>query len=274
MSVRPVLLVRALGGDDRDADALRALGLAVVEDPWLVVAASTDDGAVARAEQVLEEVAQRADLLLVTSRAALRALTELVGEERVRAALAAGVLRGLEAAAVGPVSAALVRDLGMPEVIVPDEPTARGLTATLRARGGAPLRAVLPCGAKAMRGLAEGLCEDGWHVEQVVLYDTVRVAVVPPSAERLAAGAFSAIVLRSPTAVRAVAERVPVVPAGTAIVCGGPTTAAEARGRWTDGVVVSDAPTAEAVARAVRAAIAADVPVGGAGRSDDTEGRT
>jgi uroporphyrinogen-III synthase len=44
----PVLLVRAAGGEDRDAEALRALGIEVIEDPYLVVAPCADHDAPAR----------------------------------------------------------------------------------------------------------------------------------------------------------------------------------------------------------------------------------
>ena len=258
--VRPVLLVRARGGDDRDAEALAALGLPVVEDPWLVVGTSSDPGAHGRAERTLDLIATEADVLLLTSRTALVALAELVGADRLRAAVEAGVARGLVGAAVGPRSAEALADLGLGDVLVPEEATARGLLAALRDRGGAPARAVLPCGAQAMRGLADGLRDDRWEVDAVVLYDTSPVAEVPASAVALAAGAYGAIVLRSPTAVRAVAARVATVPATTAVVCGGPTTAAEARARWSIEVVVSPYPTAAPFARTVAAA------VGGAAR--------
>jgi uroporphyrinogen-III synthase len=267
-----VLLVRAAGGDDRDAEVLRALGVTVVEDPYLVVAACSDPGAPARAGRVLDAVRADADLLLLTSRAAVRALEVLVGRDALLAAVAAGVERGLRGAAVGPATAEALRTLGVTDVLEPAVATSRGLLAALRATAGhagpahagpahaGPGRAVLPCGAQAMKGLGAGLVDDGWEVEEVVVYTTDEVAHVPESAAELAGGRIAALVLRSPTAVRAVARHVPVLPAGTVPVCGGPTTAAAARETWGREPAVSAGPTAEEVARTVR-----DVLGGGTG---------
>jgi uroporphyrinogen-III synthase len=256
----PVLLVRARGGEDGDADALRALGITVIEDPYLVVATCTDDGALGRARSVLTALRDEADLLLLTSRAALRALDGLVGRDALLAAVREGMTRGLWGAAVGPSTAAALRELGLTDVLEPAVATSRGLIAALRARAaeeGHPAgRAVLPCGAQAMKGLGGGLVEDGWQVDEVVVYVTEDIAGVPPSVTALAAGDVRAVVLRSPTAVRAVARHVPVLPAGATIVCGGPTTAAAASATWSVAPVVSEGPTADAVARTVAAVLA------------------
>jgi uroporphyrinogen-III synthase len=262
---RPVLLVRAAGGDDRDAEALGALGIDVVEDPYLVVAPCEDPGAVGRAAAVLDALREDADVLLLTSRAAVRALDALVGRAALRDAIAAGVTRGLWGAAVGPATADALRELGIVDVLEPAVPTSRGLLADLRDRSAADgstegrsgaLRAVLPCGARAMKGLGSGLTDDGWHVDEVVVYTTEDVAHTPESVADLRAGRIAAVVLRSPTAVRALARHVPTFPDGTVRVCGGPTTLAASDAVWGAGSVVSDAPTAEAVARTVAAVLA------------------
>lgn len=249
---RPVLLVRATGGEDRDAEALAARDVACVQDPYLVTGTCRDPDAASRAARVVALVRDEADVLLLTSRTAIRSLEELVGAEVVRDAVAAGAVRGLVGAAVGPSTARVLRDLGLAEVVEPEVATSRGLLARLRAGADArPRSAVLPCGAQAMKGLAEGLRADGWTVEEVVLYTTEQVDHVPASAIRLAAGELAAVVVRSPTAVQAVAARVPGLPAGTTVVCGGPTTAAAARETFDASVVVSDGPTPEAVADTV-----------------------
>jgi uroporphyrinogen-III synthase len=250
----PVLLVRAAGGDDRDADALRALGVDVIEDPYLVVAPSSDEAVTGRAERVLEALRDDVDLLLLTSRATVRALDALVGREALSAAVAAGVARGMRGAAVGPSTAAALREIGVVDVLEPEVATSRGLLRELReraAREGTAGHALLPCGAQAMKGLGEGLVEDGWRVEQIVVYVTDEVAGVPESVADLAAGRIAALVLRSPTAVRAVARHVPVLPPGTVPVCGGPTTAGAVSATWDVAHVVSEGPTADEVARTV-----------------------
>ncbi|MFP4311158.1 MAG: uroporphyrinogen-III synthase [Nitriliruptoraceae bacterium] len=268
-ATHPVLLVRAAGGVDRDAEVLAARSVPLVQDPYLVTGTCRDPDAPRRAERVAALLRDEADVLLLTSRTAVRALEDLLGAEVVRAAVSAGVARGLRGAAVGPSTAQLLREIGIEEVVVPAEATSRGLLATLRAEaaaaeGASPEgrgpRAVLPCGAQAMKGLGEGLRADGWQVEEVVLYTTEQVETAPPTVADLAAGRFGAVVVRSPTAVRAVAAWVPRLPAGTTLVCGGPTTAAAARDIFDARVVVSDGPTPEAVADAVVRVLAGAAP--------------
>jgi uroporphyrinogen-III synthase len=271
----PVLLVRAVGGEDRDAEALRALGCDVVEDPYLIVTPCTDGAAGERAARVLEAVRHDADLLLLTSRSAVRALDALVGREALSAAVAAGVARGLRGAAVGPTTADVLRELGLDDVLEPEIATSRGLLAALRERTAREQtdagRAVLPCGAQAMKGLGAGLVADGWQVEEVVVYVTEDVPGVPRSVEDLRAGCIAALVLRSPTAVRAVARHVSVLPSGTVAVCGGPTTAAEVMAVWGVAPVVSAGPTSEEVARTVATVLAAAADPSGTTEAEGVE---
>jgi uroporphyrinogen-III synthase len=246
-----VLLVRAIGGDDRDAEALRARGLSVVEDPYLRVAACTDAAAAGRAQHVLDAITTSADWLVVTSQASLRALTEILGDDAVRASICAGVVRGMQTAAVGSATARALEALGVPNVLVPSTATAAALLETLSAL---PAGAVVaPQGSQAMKGLTSGLRERGWVVDEQVVYETATVRVRPPTADRLADGGFAAVVFRSPTALRAVAAYVSPFPENTLAVCGGPTTAAQARQLAIGTVVVSPEPTAEAVADTVHA---------------------
>jgi uroporphyrinogen-III synthase len=270
-----VLLVRAADGEDRDAEALRAVGLEVIEDPYLVVAPCTDDDAQARAARVLDALRRGADLFLLTSRSAIRALDRLVGREALVDAVAEGVTRGLRGAAVGPSTAAALRDLGLTDVLEPEVATSRGLLAALRERAGREGEdaghAVLPCGAQAMKGLGSGLLEDGWWIEEVVVYTTEEVPAVPTSAAALAAGRIPVLVLRSPTAVRAVARHVPVLPGGTVPVCGGPTTASAVAATWDIEHVVSDGPTADEVARTVASVLAGTAPESGSAAAGGAE---
>jgi uroporphyrinogen-III synthase len=128
-------------------------------------------------------------------------------------------------------------------------PTAAGLRAELAALP--PASVIAPQGNQAMKGLAGGLRDVGWSIDEVVVYETSAVGQRPTSANRLVAGEFGAIVLRSPTAVRAVASFVPRLPEQTVIVCGGPTTAAEAERLGLGTVVISPGPTPETVADTV-----------------------
>lgn len=253
--MREVLLVRALGGDDRDAEALTSRGIPIVEDPYLTVAACVDDGAADRARHCLAAITDTADWLVVTSQAALRALTQLTGRSAVVDALATGQARGLQVATVGSATQRVLAELGARDVVVPSVSTAAALQGVLATRPAASV--IAPQGSQAMKGLAFGLRELGWQVDEQVVYETATVPDRPVSADPLAAGSFAAVVFRSPTALRAVARFVPRLPDSTLVVCGGPTTAAEAERLAIGTVVVSPAPTADAVADTVLAALAA-----------------
>ena len=251
-----VLLVRARGGDDKDAEALGARGVDVVEDPYLVVRACVDLTAVDRAEHVLTAVQVSADWLVVTSQAALRALIELTSEDRVRTCIAAGRERGIRFATVGEATRDAMEALGATPVLVPTVSTAEALRQSLADLP--PATIVAPQGSQAMKGLAGGLRDLGWEVDEQVVYETRTVDQRPDSADRLAAGDFAAVVLRSPTAVRAVATFVPRLPDSTVVVCGGPTTAAEAERVGLGTVVISRGPTANVVADTVVESLARD----------------
>jgi uroporphyrinogen-III synthase len=251
--VPDVLLVRALGGDDKDAEALRARGATVTEDPFLVVRASVDPGALERAEHVLDAVGTDADWLVATSQAALRALIELTSEERLRDSIIHGRDRGLQFAAVGEATGAALVALGARSVLVPEVNTAEALRAELATRS--PSTIVAPQGSQAMKGLAGGLRAVGWQVDEVVVYETSTVTERPAAADALVAGDFAVVVLRSPTAARAVASFVPRLTDRTTVVCGGPTTAAEVERLALGTVVVSPGPTADAVADTVLACL-------------------
>ena len=247
--VRDALLVRALGGEDKDAESLRARGVSVVEDPYLVVATCADEGAARRAAAVLEAIEADSDWLVVTSRAALRALTDLAGEDRVRAAIRSGSDRGMGFATVGDTTRTALEQLGASDVLVPAVSTAEALRGELAGRPAGSI--VAPQGSQAMKGLASGLRSLGWRVDEQVVYETTTVAARPPTADRLSSGGFGVVVLRSPTAVRAVTGFAGTLPEQTAAVCGGPTTAAAARAAGIGTVVVSPGPTAAAVADTV-----------------------
>lgn len=251
--MREVLLVRALAGDDRDAEALRARGVDVVEDPYLSVAACADAAAVDRAGHCVAEIASGADWLVVTSQAALRALSELTGADALRESMVKGQARGLRIATVGAATAAALAELCAVDVLVPSVSTAAALEEQLATLG--PASVIAPQGSQAMKGLASGLRALGWQIDEQVVYETTTVTERPASADRLAAGAFAAVVFRSPTALRAVTTFVPRLPDGTLVVCGGPTTAAEAERLAIGTVVVSPAPTADAVADTVVSAL-------------------
>lgn len=257
LAARPVLLVRADVGDDRDAPALTQRGMVVVRDPYLRIDPSGDPGAEQRAREVLDEMAQGSDWCVLTSRAALRSLVALTSPHAVATAMVRGSARGLRVIAVGGATAALLREFGASEVSVPEENSAAGVLGLLA--GERPGRVVLPRGTLAMGDIAAVLDERGWSTVDRVLYETTTVVERPQTADLLAAGHFSAIVLRSPSAVRAVAHHVPVLPVGTALACGGPSTAAEVRRLGLGDPAVGRGPSADDMADLVAAITSQEV---------------
>lgn len=252
----PRVLVVRPAGVDRDHDALVARGIDVVSDAYLTVEPCSDSAAASRIAATLETIADRANWLITTSRAAPQAMATIATPLLLAAAIEAGARRGLRFAAVGPAAAAALRAHGAADVHVPDQHTADGLLAELRQYP--PATAVVPLGDQAGPTIPDGLRAHGWNVDSPVVYVTAPVASRPTTADRLAAGEFAVVVLRSPSAARAVRQFVPELPGGVIAVCGGPTTAAVARELGFATIVVSDAPTPGAIASAVESALAGD----------------
>jgi uroporphyrinogen-III synthase len=89
--------------------------------------------------------------------------------------------------------------------------------------------AVLPRSDIADAVIPATLEARGWSLVPQVLYRTRPVEQPPASLAALKSGGFDAIVLRSPSAARAVRHFTDALPERTRIVCGGPTTAMAAR---------------------------------------------
>lgn len=130
-------------------------------------------------------------------------------------------------AAVGPATADALRGAGLPVDLVP---TGAGSAAALAAdwptaRPGESV--LLPQSEIAGSTLRERLTASGFAVFPVVAYRTV---ITPPSgavATRLAAGSYQAVLLTSPSTVRALAE-VPIADGTVLAAIGGSTAAAAA----------------------------------------------
>lgn len=238
-----VLVIRAQGTPDTDVAALRARGLRVEADPYLTVAPCDDDAARERAADVLEACGRPGGWLIVTSAAGVRALVTLCGAAAVHAAVTTA-----RVAAVGPTSAAALAAVGAHDVVAPPSPTASGLLGLLRSVPASA--AALPRSTIADPLLPDTLRARGWTLVERVVYRTEPVVRPPRTVPRVQAGDFAAIVLRSPSAARALVQHARV-PAGTAIVAGGPTTALAARRLGLRVDAVSAQATADGVAHAV-----------------------
>ena len=249
--------MRADGTPDADGRELVARGLDVTAEPFITVAACDDDEAPVRARELLAAATTSGAWLILTSAAGARALVSLLGADDVGRGLARAEDAGVRFAAVGPTSAGALVELGVRDVLVPERAhTASALLDLLQPHG--PARAVLPRSSIGDSLLPLTLEARGWDVVGRVVYTTTPVAEPPQAAAGLRAGAFDAVVLRSPSAARAVARLAGSVATRTRVIAGGPTTALAAQRLGIDVAAVARDSRPESIADAVCDALAID----------------
>ncbi|MGV1005334.1 MAG: uroporphyrinogen-III synthase [Candidatus Nanopelagicales bacterium] len=214
-----ILLIRP-DGNEADAQALDALGLPSWIDPYLQVA-PTDP---ATGEKLLVALGEAVGWVLIASPRTLRRWAALVGADRLRAALAGAAEAGWRFGVVGAATARALGEWVTASALVPSEQSAAGL---LRELPPGPARALLPGSAIARPELAAGLRARGWDVLAAPVYRTAAVRAAPPSAAPLSRGELPGVVLRSPSAARAMLLHARP-PAATLLVAAGPTTQAAA----------------------------------------------
>ena len=190
---------------------LQALGADVLVAPTIACAPAADP------QLLLAALADRPDLLVLTSASAVAAL------------VATGApLAGVRVAAVGPATAAAARAAGMVVVAVPPVAQASALPAALGELGG--LRILLPQADLADGTLAQALRSQGAEVCTVVAYRTVAGPGVALLREPLRASEVLAITFASGSAARflvaGLGAEAHTLLAGVALVCIGPATAA------------------------------------------------
>ncbi len=261
----PVLLVRG-GAADPDVAALRDVGLAAVSDPYVRQTLNPDDGPARRLLAVLKDWAADpasagSRWVVATSAHAVAAWVDGLPPGVLAAQAAAAAAVGVRAAAVGERTADTLRGLGFADVLVPSHATAADLVAALTTQHGG--EALFPRGDLALPTLPDGLASAGWAVVHGVVYLTHPAADAPASVALLDSGEVSAVVLRSPSAARALASFVQP-PRTVAVLCAGPTTAAAAvdSGLEVAAVAASSSPrdVALAVLHAVKGDDASGVP--------------
>jgi uroporphyrinogen decarboxylase len=221
-----VLLVRP-DRNQRDADELASHGIATRTDPYLTVTPVDDPILTARLASALDRLGAD-DWVIIASPRTIDAWRTL--DPGVERRLVEATQRGVRVAAVGARTAATLPVLPA-EPLVGDGSGSASLLTALTAAGGHPA-ALLPGSSRTGRALPEGLEAAGWAVTLIPLYRTVTTASAPPSAAGLTAGHYAAVLLRSPSAVEAVARHAaPHV--DTLVLAVGATTAAAARAhRW------------------------------------------
>ncbi len=248
-----VLVTRPAGQATALGDALRRVGAVPVFCPTIEIGDPVDwadlDGALRSAS------AGAFDWVVLTSANAVQRVTQRL------AALGLPHLGSARLAAVGEVTAAALATAGLAVELVPDRQDAEGLAAAMRARGMSGQRVLYPHGSLARETLPSLLAAAGATVTAVEAYRTVPVTRIADDV--LAAfrrGEIDVLTFASPSSVEGLANglegevtHVEALPA----VCVGEVTAAAARAAGFRSVVVARRPSANAVADAVAAVLAA-----------------
>jgi len=216
---KPILLIRA-SGNESDAEALAQVGLTTVIEPFLKIEANRDP---AGANHLLEELkrAGPSTWVIATSANSIQYWAEIVGINSLRNALDEN--HNLRFAAVGSSTAKLFREYGAREILLPPLSSGRELLKELLLNP--PAQAIMPIGSLTLHELQDGLTEAGWNVVSREVYTNEIVTTEPEVISRLKNNEFGALILRSPSAVRALLRFLPhpTVP----LVCGGQSAANE-----------------------------------------------
>ncbi|MBI3430083.1 MAG: uroporphyrinogen-III synthase, partial [Actinobacteria bacterium] len=188
--------------------------------------------------------------VIATSRNSIHYWAQLVGEEAFRSELQNH--KNLNFAAIGEATAQTLRDFGAQDVFLPSLSEAATLAQELILQD-PQSTALIPGGNLAMPNLSLILRSAGWGVETAEVYRTSRVSAEPGSAELLRKGDFSAVLLRSPSAVDALLYFVSQPP--VSLVCAGSTTASALYARGLKVDALSPKPTPEVVASTIHSLI-------------------
>ena len=253
-SERPVLLIRS-EGNQPDAESLNDYGIASISEPFVLITPaliSTDATALVASlrECAADPHLAKRTWLVATSPMTVPSWLTAAGAMDLSTAVVEAAAAGVRAAATGARTASTLRDLGFSDVRVPKEASAQGLIDSLSTV--TPGRALFPRGDLSLRTLPDGLRGLGWDVNEGVVYQTTTIAERPVSAELIEQGLISAIVVRSPSTVRALLTHARV-PDSVPVVCAGRTTANAALDAGLSVAAVAASPSSAHVAHAVAA---------------------
>ncbi len=171
-----------------------------------------------------EPLRHRHDWTVFTSLHAVRGWRKALRER----GLDARVLAGSRVAAVGPKTADALEAIGVRPDVVPTVHRAAALVEDIGAAAGVAGSSVLfPCGTLARDELREGLRARGMLVNEVHVYDTLSLGPEPSTRAALERTTVDAWLFYCPSAVRGAIDA-GLDPDEAAVVCIGPTTAAEA----------------------------------------------
>jgi uroporphyrinogen III methyltransferase / synthase len=212
---KTVVVTRARAQASGMAETLAGLGADVVELPAIRIVPREGDTGVSAAVDALGEYA----LVCLTSPNGVRILFDALTER----GLDARSLAGATVAAIGPGTAAALRDYGVVADVVPERSIAEALVEALADVEVDGRRALVARAAEARDVLPDALRDRGAEVDVVALYDTVREDSDPAALERAAGADY--LTFTSSSTVRNFLAAVPDgVPDGARIVSIGPVT--------------------------------------------------
>ena len=240
MESRPVLLIRGIG-NERDERALASHGIPTVSESFTEITAGKSEEALR-----LLEIAKGGDgWVIITSRNGIDFWSSLVQPQSL-----ATIFRNnlaLKFAAVGLGSAEALTSLGVTEVLTPVERNSQGLLDLLSAHP--PATALIPLGNLSRKTLPDGLSSLGWTIHTGLLYNNAPLTHAPAAINGLLRGDYSALLLRSPSAARALAHFLPNT--SVPLICGDESTAQAARELALNVTAVGDDPSPEMIAKLV-----------------------
>ncbi|MEY4993504.1 MAG: hypothetical protein RIS82_626 [Actinomycetota bacterium] len=240
---KSVLLVRS-SDNKPDSDAFEAAGFEVISDAYLQISKLENPAGAARLLDALQN-ATPGTWLVITSINAVRYFGEQVGFENLLAAL---TNPNLNVAAIGERSAAEIEALGAKNVLLADSANAVSLSESILAKQ--PKRVILPASSIAMKSLQDAVTLAGVELITEVVYQTETVSEVPGSATALANGDIDVLVLRSPSAARAVAEYVPANQVAARVLVTGNATLTQAKSLGFTNIVVTNSTSPSALVEA------------------------
>lgn len=209
------LLIRP-SRNENEATWLSRLGFQCVIDPYLTIQQFPNPMGAHRMFEALED--QRPKWFVNTSTNAFENFENQLPPQ----AFDRLDLRTIRFAAIGEATKNQLLAMGAPEVLVSSDFSAASLADQMLRT--APVRAVIPGGNLAMRAIPDAFTKAGLEVVSEVVYHTSITKPEPESAFQLRAGEFDLVVLRSPSAVRALFSYVPKPK--TRFLCLGKATAA------------------------------------------------
>jgi len=222
LSGRRVAVTRARAQASGLAARLEDLGAEVVQVPAIRI-----EPRAAGLQEAIDELGTgRCDVLCLTSPNG----AELLMAELDRQGLDSRILSGTRVAAIGPGTAAVLRDWGIRADLVPERSIAESLAAELTAQGVRDQRVLIPRAAEARDVLPRELEQAGADVRVVAIYDTVREELDERRREQLADADY--VTFTSSSTVRFLIEAIGGVerfPDQARVVSIGPVTTQTAR---------------------------------------------